>query len=278
MSLNSKLLLEGIYASHKVKDNTIVLSSSTLDDFSVTLDKKSTADKLIRNLLMEKGKINSGLTQIIESFHQQGVTNTEYNSGMFILRIRDNDRLSQLKLPEHYVSLYERKNKNETILVGLNCHGVPVLGLAGAGGSGKSTFIKEKFTDANSMIVNFSKIDYRSISPIRRENYGDDIAQEFLKDSSKKFLILDHIPSGHKEKRFVSHPALYSDTVRQICEYINFFGKAGKTLVLSGVNHEGIISGHQSDAVLEFLGMNSYINYGFSFKGIDFPPITLIES
>lgn len=278
MSPKGKFPLEGMYVYHRTKDNSLHLASDddNLSDFDIVLEKKFASTGYLRNAMEEAGIINTSLETLLKSFTLMGINHASYESGLTLIRVQKNDSLSQLKIPERYLPLSKRPVPgNGAIHVGIDCTNFGIIGIGGEAGSGRTTFAKNQFSDDVTKHLDFATINYGSMTPHQKENFGNTVSQEFLRDSFKKFLVLDNYSTSRGVKNLNYHPTLYFDTFRQIVEHAKFFRKAGKTLVVIGVDAEGNLEKAKSDAYIELLGNNLYMNYGFSFANIDFPKIAV---
>lgn len=276
MSPKGKFPLEGMYVYHRTKDNSLHLASDNenLNDLDIILEKKFHSTQYLKQAMEDAGIINMPLENLLKSFTMMGINHASYESGLTLIRVHKNDSLSQLKIPAHYLPLSKRSVPgNGSIHVGIDCENIGVIGIGGEPGSGRTTFTKNQFPEESTRYLDFASINYGAMSPHQKENFGNTVSQEFLRDSTKKFLVLDNYSTSRGVKNLNYHPTLYFDTFRQIVEHSKLFRKAGKTLVILGVDSEGNLEKAKSDAYIELLGNNLYMNYGFSFANIDFPKI-----
>lgn len=270
-----KLPLESLYAYHYQKDNTIRLGSSDerLDGLKIVLDKKSHEDSIFRKELKEHGLINKTIGDLMESFGMMGINEASYDSGLVLSKVSKRDSSIRGRLPEKYLHLSNHAIPGGIIRIGIDYEGIGILGLRGAAGAGKSFFIKNRLDDSTSTIVNFPDINYKTMSPSQKQDYGNSVSREFLQDKTHDILVLDHYSINRGSKNLNYHPTLYHETFIQIVKHANMFKKAGKMLVIAGVDENGVLENATADTVIDFLGNNNYMNYGFTFDAIDFPKI-----
>lgn len=275
MSPKGKFPLEGMYAYHRQKDNSLHLGSDNenLKDLDIVLEKKFSATLYLREAMEEAGIINMPLSSLLKGFTLTGINNASYDSGLTLVRIQKNDSLSQTKIPEQYFPFCKHPVTGGVIHVGLDCSAFSIIGIGGEAGSGRTTFVKSQLDEESTKYLDFSTINYGVMSPHQKENFGNTVSQEFIRDPYKKFFVLDNYSTSRGVKNLNYHPTLYFDTFRQIVEHSKFFKKSGKTLIICGVDEEGNLEKAKSDAYIELLGNNLYMNYGFSFSNIDFPKI-----
>lgn len=276
MSPNGKFPLEGMYAYHRKKDNSLHIASDdkNFGDFDITMEKKFSSTAHLREAMEAAGVINMPLESLLKGFVLTGINHASYDSGLTLVRVQKNDSISQTKIPDQYLPLCKHAvHGGGVIHVGIDCEKIGIIGIGGEAGSGRTTFVKNQLDDEITKYLDFSSINYGSMSPHQKENFGNTISQEFIRDSYKKFFVLDHYSTSRGVKNLNYHPTLYFDTFRQIVEHSKFFSKAGKTLIISGVDEVADMEKAKSDIYIELFGNNLYMNYGFSFSNIDFPKI-----
>ncbi|MBC9705793.1 MAG: hypothetical protein H9W81_12650 [Enterococcus sp.] len=275
MTSPKNLPLTSLFAYHNIKDNTIRLGSTAepLAALNIVLDKKSPEDSIFRKELKEQGYINKTIGDLLGAFGMLGINEASYDSGLVLTKVSKGERINRARLPEKYLHISSQVVQGGSIYIGIDYTDIGILGLRGAAGSGKSFFIKNRVPEDNSMVLNFSDINYKSMSPIEKQDFGNSISREFLQDKTRDLLVLDHYSISRNPKNLNFHPTLYHETFNQIIKHLNMFKKAGKTLIVSGVDENGELENAKSDAVIDFLGNNNYLNYGFSFDSIDFPKI-----
>lgn len=275
MTSPKKLPLTSIYAYHYQKDNTIRLGSEdeSLAKLSIVLDKKSPEDSIFRRELKEKGFINKSIGDLLDSFGMLGINEASYESGLVLTKVNKRERINRARLPEKYLHISTHLVPGGAIHIGIDYEGLGVIGLRGDAGAGKSFFITHRISDRNAMLLNFSDINYKTMSTIEKQDFGNSVSREFLQDKTRDILVLDHYSISRNPRNLNFHPTLYHETFAQIVRHINMFKKAGKTLVVSGVDASGSLENAKSDVILDFLGNNNYMNYGFTFDSIDFPKI-----
>lgn len=275
MSPNDKFPLEGMYAYHRKKDNTLHIASDNeaLSDFDIAVDRKFASASQLRTAMESAGFINTSLDSLLQGFITMGISNASYESGLILVKTLKSDSTTTSKIPEQYFPLCKRNIPGGTIYVGIDCEKFGIIGIGGEPGSGRTTFVKNQLHANDTKYLDFASIDYGAMTPTQKENFGNSASQEFLRDPYKKFFVLDHYSTSRRVKNLNYHPTLYYDTFRQIVEHSKFFRKAGKTLVISGVKETSEVEKATPDTHIEFFGNNMYMNYGFSFANIDFPKI-----
>lgn len=275
MSPEEKLPLEGVYAYHRKKDNSIRIASDSegFDDFDIVLDRKLHASGTIRNLMQEAGAINKTFDGLLDGFILTGINHASYDTGLTLIRVQKNDTISQMKIPAQYFPFGNYKTRGGIVKAGLDCEKIGILGINGEAGSGATTLVKSHLDLDETSYLDFSSINYGSMTPSQKENFGNTISREFLSNQRSRFFVLDHYSTTRRAKNLNFHPTLYYDTFHQIVEHANLFRKAGKTLVICGVNSDGKLEKAVSDAKITLFGNNVYMNYGFSFSEMDFPKI-----
>jgi hypothetical protein len=276
MSPIGKFPLEGVYAYHRKKDNSLHISSDNekFSDLDIIMDKKAAGSSELRDAMVEAGVINTSLGSLLKGFTMTGINHASYESGLTLIRVQKNDTISPLKIPEQYIPLSKYPVPGGGVIhVGIDCSSFGIIGIGGEAGSGRSTFLKKQLDPEATKYLDFATINYGTMNPRQKESYGNTVSQEFLRDSFKKFLVIDNYSTSRGVKNLNYHPTLYFDTFKQIVEHANFFRKAGKTLIICGVDDTGSMEKAKSDAYIEMFGNNLYMNYGFSFGNIDFPKI-----
>lgn len=275
MTSPKKMPLSSIFAYHNIKDNTIRLGSDdgNLAKLSVVLDKKSPEETIFRKEMRDHGYINKTIGDLLESFGMMGINEASYDSGLVLSKISKRDRISRVRLPEKYLHISTHSIPGASIHIGIDYEPLGVIGLRGDAGAGKTFFIKHRIPENNGMVLNFADINYKNLSSIEKQDFGNSVSREFLLDKSRDILVLDHYSILRSSKKLNFHPTLYKETFSQIIDHVTMFKKAGKTLIISGVDENGELEKAKSDVVIDFLGNNSYLNYGFSFDSIDFPKI-----
>lgn len=275
MTSPKKMPLTSIFAYHNLKDNTIRLGSDdeSLVKLNIMLDKKSPEDSIFRKEMKVQGYINKTIGDLLDSFGMMGINEVSYESGLVLSKINKKERISRTRLPDKYLHISTHVVPGGAIHIGIDYEAIGIIGLRGDAGAGKSFFIQHRIPESNAMLLNFSDINYKNMSSVERQDFGNSVSREFLQDKTRDILVLDHYSILRNPKNLNFHPTLYHETFAQIIKHVTMFKKAGKTLIVSGVDDNGELETAKSDIVIDFLGNNNYLNYGFTFDSIDFPKI-----
>lgn len=275
MTSPKKMPLTSIFAYHNLKDNTIRLGSDdeNLAKLNIVLDKKSPEDSIFRKEMKDRGHINKTIGDLLDAFGMMGINEVSYESGLVLSKVNKRERISRTRLPEKYLHISTHLIPGGSIHIGIDYEPLGIIGLRGDAGAGKSFFIKHRIPESNATLLNFSDINYKNMSSVERQDFGNSVSREFLQDKSRDLMVLDHYSTLRNAKNLNFHPRLYHETFDQIIKHVTMFKKAGKTLIIAGVDDNGKLETATSDVVIDFLGNNNYMNYGFTFDSIDFPKI-----
>lgn len=213
-------------ASLRLIDNSVVLSSGDplMEDWESVVEQGSIADLKLRKALAPDAERHS-IDELVEDFLLSGASYLAYESGVSM-------SLKPFPRNGNVIELRAYHGSMKKVYVGLDLNDIAVLAIDGVHGSGRSTFVKDFFPRDITSVVDFAKIDFTSLSPSTRKDYGNSVALSFVRNTNLRYLVIDHFTPSSANKR-KHHPALYHDMLMQIVDSVSMFRSLGKVLVLA---------------------------------------------
>lgn len=240
------------FARIRLSDGNIVLRSDDplMLGWEAILPPDSAAALLLKEQLApEQVDGERFIEDLVEGFLASGASAVSYAPGIII-------QSQPFSVNRSVIPLASFPHAGSGAYVGLETKGTAVIDIQGNGESGRSSLVARMMSGVEvSVTHDFATVDLSSLPASTKRNYGESVVLSFLRNSTLRYLVLDHYSPLSASKRHY-HPAVYNDMLKQILNMRSVIADSDKTLVM--VEGAESIPSHLTTITIELVEGKGY--------------------